>query len=123
VLTETFALLIQLPPLAFGPALPPSPFAPPRELVCALVDLGRIQEPAPLFKTYKSTVFVDFKGPFSAPEHYLVNRPVDALLFLGALVGGRATWTDDRSWFDRTVHAPGALNTTPFMTLVPPTPH
>jgi hypothetical protein len=123
MLTETLALLIQLPPLAFSPALPPSPFAPPRELVCPLVDLGRIQEPAPLFKSYKSNVSIDFKSPFSPPDRYLVNGPVDALLFLGAVVGGRATWTDDRSWFDRTVHAPGALTAPPFMALVPPAPH
>jgi len=123
MLTETFTLLIQLPPLAFGPALPPSPFAPPRELVCPLVDLGRILEPAPRPISYKSSVSTNFKSPFSTPDHYLVNGPVDALLFLGALVGGRATWTDDRSWFDRTVHAPGALTPPPFMTLVPPTSH
>ena len=102
---EGFALIGLLPPLAFGPGLPPDAFAPPRALVCGIHDLGRLQErEAPRWTLAGSSV-LDPRSLRPTREPYLVNRAVDTLLFLGVVVAGRATWGDDRSDFNRTWQA------------------
>ncbi|WLT31700.1 hypothetical protein [Geothrix sp. PMB-07] len=109
MLTEVITLLIQLPPLAFGPALPPGPFNMPKALVCDIHDLGRIH-PA------KASSLEPLQGPSRLkprafrpdPHPFLVNKPVDALLFLAVAYAGRATW-DETPWSARTWQATGAV--------------
>jgi hypothetical protein len=119
VLTETFTLLIQLPPLAFGPALPPSPFAPPRELVCPLVGLGRIQGPTPPPSWLAPNASLNLANFAPVPERYLINRPADMLLFLATIYAGRATW-DDRPASERLWQATGAVTPVLIPQLAPP---
>lgn len=108
MLAETFTLVLQLPPLVFGPALPPPAFAPPRELTCEVRDLGRPQplsvSPAPAFLG----VSLDARTLKPPKERYLVNPVVDGLLVLGAMAATRGTW-DDRSWSTKTWQATGAV--------------
>ena len=108
MLSEAFTLIIQLPPLAFGPAWPPPAFAPPRALVSPVRDLGRLHEPVqpPCLVTLNATLDPRFLAP--TPERYLVNRPVDILLLLATAYAGRATW-DTTSWSTRTWQATGAV--------------
>jgi hypothetical protein len=47
MLSAPLILALELPPLAFGPALPP-PHQMPRELVCQVRELGVPAPPAPL---------------------------------------------------------------------------
>ncbi|MBK9797433.1 MAG: hypothetical protein IPP58_13230 [Holophagaceae bacterium] len=97
---ESLVWSVALPPLAFGPGLPPNPFAPPRALVCDIYELGRIhQTGAPRWSV---APVVDPRSLRPAREPYLVNRAVDTLLLLGAAVAGRATWGDDRPGFNQT---------------------
>jgi hypothetical protein len=118
MLAEGFALVIQLPPLVFGPALPPPAFAPPRALVCPIQELGRIQEPAsPRLAAFNSTL--DPRMLTLAPERYLFNRPVDLLLFLAAAYAGRATW-EDRSFSARFWQASGAVTPVLIPPMAPP---
>jgi len=114
MLAEAFTLVIQLPPLAFGPALPPPAFALPRALACPIQELGRIQEPTPP-QLVSFNASPDPRIWASAPERCLVNRPVDLLLFLAAAYAGRATW-EDRPYSARFWQAAGAV--TPV--LIPP---
>ena len=97
MLTEAFALVIQLPPLAFGPTLPARPFDPPKALVCAVEDLGRIQEPAGSLHSVAFTTFLDPRTMKPEQLRHLINPTMDFLLVLGALASTRGSW-DDRSW-------------------------
>lgn len=119
MLTETLALLIQLPPLAFGPAQPPSAFAPPRALVCPIGELGRPQPPDLNPKSTINNISMDPKGLLPAPERFLVNRPVDMILFLAVAYAGRATW-DTGSWSTRAWQATGAVTPVLVPPLAPP---
>jgi len=114
MLAEAFTLVIQLPPMAFGPPLPPPSFAPPRALVCPIRELGRIQEPTPP-QLLSFNASVDPRLLALAPDRYLVNRPVDLLLFLAAAYAGRATW-DTSSWSEGVWRGTGPV--TPV--LIPP---
>ena len=114
-MTEAFALLIQLPPLAFGPARPPEAFAPPRALVCPLRELGRIQAPGPPSPPTLPNPSLDPRSLALAPDRFLINRPADLLLFLAVAYAGRASW-DDRSWAARMWEKSGGV--TPV--LIPP---
>ena len=115
---EGFAMIVMLPPLAFGPILPPSPFAPPRALVCGVHELGRLQEPEP--PRWPTARALDPRSLRLVQEPYLVNRAVDTLLFLGAAVAGRATWGDDRPGFNRTWQATTTYTPPPIPSLGPP---
>ncbi len=97
MLTEAFALVLQLPPLAFGPALPVRAFDPPNDLVCAVQDLGRIQEPVrPPRPAFLSTS-LDPRALRPDQLRHLINPAMDFFLVLGALAATRGGW-DDRSW-------------------------
>jgi hypothetical protein len=115
MLTEAFTLVIQLPPLAFGPALPRGPFELPRALVCEVQELGRIQAAPQPSRLAAFNARLDPGLLKLAPERFLVNRPVDILLLLATAYAGRATW-DTTPWTDRAWQATGAV--TPV--LVPP---
>lgn len=117
MLTEVFALALQLPPLAFGPARPQEAFAPPGALVCDWRQLGRVQVPAaPAWKP-ASRGRVDPRDLVPAPAPHLVNRPVDILLLLATAYSSRATW-DETPWSVRTWRATGAAAPV----LIPPQP-
>jgi len=117
MLTEVFSLVVQLPPLAFGPARAPEAFAPPRSLVCEVHRLGQVQVPEYPLGPVASGNALDPKDLRPAPERYLVNRPVDLLMFLATAYSGRATW-DDTPWSVRTWQATGAAAPV----LIPPQP-
>lgn len=108
MLTEAITLFIQLPPLAFGPALPPGPFNMPRALVCDIHDLGRIHPTATSPQPLRGSLSLD-AGTFRPDQHpFLVNKPLDALLFLAVAYAGRASW-DETPWSARTWQATGAV--------------
>jgi hypothetical protein len=102
-------LVLELPPLAFGPALPPRAFAPPRELTCAIGDLGRMHVPSPAQPgAVAPNHLLDPLSLRPARERYLVNQGLDTAIFLAALFAGRAAW-DERTWSTRTWQATGAV--------------
>lgn len=117
MLTEVFSLVLQLPPLAFGPARTPEAFTPPRVLACEVRRLGQVQVPEPALGSMASRTSVDPRGLRPAPERYLVNRPVDILLLLATAYSGRASW-DETPWSVRTWQATGAAAPV----LIPPQP-
>lgn len=117
MLTEVFSLVVQLPPLAFGPARVPEAFAPPRSLVCEVHRLGQVQVPERPLGPVAPGNALDPKDLRPAPERYLVNRPVDLMMFLATAYSGRATW-DDTPWSVRTWQATGAAAPV----LIPPQP-
>ena len=117
MLTEVFSLVLQLPPLAFGPTRAPEAFAPPRALVCEVHQLGQVQVPPRPLRTLASAGSLDPRTLRPAPERYLVNRPVDILLLLATAYSGRASW-DETPWSVRTWQATGAAAPV----LIPPQP-
>jgi len=117
MLTEVFSLVLQLPPMAFGPARTPEAFAPPRALACEVSQLGLIQVPERPLGPLASGGSLDPRDLKPAPERYLVNRPVDILLLLTTAYAGRATW-DETPWSVRTWQATGAAAPV----LIPPQP-
>ena len=117
MLTEAFSLVLQLPPLAFGPARAPEAFAPPRALICEVGQLGQVQVPEQPVHPLTPASSLDPRALRPAPERYLVNRPVDILMFLATAYAGRATW-DETPWGVRTWQATGAAAPV----LVPPQP-
>jgi len=116
MLIAPFLLLLELPPLAFGPSLPPQALVPPRELTCPVGELGRPQAlklpPPPGPRSY--AVDPTSLQP-AAPLRHLVNPVVDGLLVLGALAATRGGW-DERTWGLRTWGSIGGI--TPV--LIPP---
>ncbi len=107
MIAEAFSLVLQLPPLAFGPARAPEAFAPPRALVCDIHQLGRVEVPELLVRlppVQSALVPGDFRP---APERFLINRPVDILIALATIYAGRGTW-DETPWSVRTWQATGA---------------
>ena len=117
MLTEVFSLVLQLPPLAFGPTRAPEAFAPPRALVCEVHQLGQVQVPPRPLRTLASAGSLDPRTLRPAQEHFLVNRPVDILLLLTTAYVGRASW-DETPWSVRTWQATGAAAPV----LIPPQP-
>jgi len=114
MLSEAVVILMQLPPLAFGPAQPPRAFAMPRALVCDIHDLGRIQEPAtPAWMASPATPLAPHLLP--RQERRLLNPALEFALVLGALASTRGSW-DERPWSTRAWQATGAV--TPV--LIPP---
>lgn len=111
--TEALALLLQLPPLAFGPAMPTRAYEMPRELTCAVHELGQIQAPARA--AWHSPAGLDAGRLSPEPERHLFNPVVEFLVVVGALASTRGSW-DDRSWSTKRWEATGAV--TPV--LIPP---
>jgi hypothetical protein len=114
MLTEAFTLVMQLPPLAFGPALPASAFAAPRELTCTVGHLGRIQGPA-LPPALAQTARLDPRSLRPKPDRHFIHPAAEFALLMGAMAATGGTW-DDRTWSTRTWQATGAI--TPV--LIPP---
>ena len=119
MLSETLTLLLQLPPLAFGPAQPPSAFAPPRALLCPIEELARVQAPDFATKPFINSASIDTQALLPAAERFLVNRPVDMLMFLAIAYAGRASW-DTTSWTTRAWQATGAVAPVLVPPLAPP---
>jgi len=115
MLSEAFTLVLHLPPLAFGPALSPRAFDPPRALVCEIRDLGRVQAEVPLRWPLARYASLDPRTLKPAPQRHLLNPALEFMLVWGAMAATGGTW-DDRSWSTRTWQATGA--STPV--LIPP---
>lgn len=118
--TLPLALLLQMPPLVFGPALEPPAFHPPAELICEVRDLGR-----PRAITWPAAVSSGYQGVDPArlrlsPDRHLVNPLVDGLLVLGALAATHGSWSED-TWSQRVW---SRNNNTPVLIppLAPPSP-
>ena len=98
MLIAPLVLVLELPPLAFGPRLPLQALAPPRELTCGVGELGRPRAlrlpPHPGPRSYAVDPAALHPG---APLRHLVNPVVDGLLVLGALAATHGGW-DDRPW-------------------------
>ncbi|GLH73269.1 hypothetical protein GETHLI_17710 [Geothrix limicola] len=115
---EAFAFLIQLPPLAFGPALPPPAFALPRALTCEIRDLGRIQEPVrPPWPAQRKLLRIPAVGP--GLDRHFTHPALEAALILGALAATRGGW-DDRPWGVRAWDATGAVTPVLIPPMAPP---
>lgn len=103
MLTEAFALVLQLPPLAFNGPQPPHPFQPPRELTCPVQALGRPWIPhAPQSSTISQIKLnPNDLQPREPPR--LLNPLTDLLLLLAlsGLASSTGGTVDFRSWSDR----------------------
>jgi len=115
MLTEAFTLMIQLPPLAFGPAHPLRAFEVPRVLTCSVRDLGRIHEPVRSPWPRSTPGSLDPRTLKPLPNRHLLNPALEFALVMGALASTRGAW-DDRSWSTKSWQATGAV--TPV--LIPP---
>ena len=103
MLTEAFTLVLQLPPLAFGQALPPSAFQPPRELTCPVRDLGRPWVPPAPRPLRTARISLDPRNLRPNEPEHLVNPLADFLL-LFALAGWASSTggtVDFRAWPER----------------------
>jgi len=121
MLGTAFVLVLQLPPLAFGPARPVQALGAPRELTCAVGDLGRAQEPRmqSALPLPASAPGVDPRSLRPRPDRHFLHPAAEFALLMGAWASvhdsWRGTW-DDRTWSTRTWQASGAV--TPV--LIPP---
>lgn len=90
MLGTPLVLVLQLPPLAFGPALPPA-HQMPRELVCDVRDLGK--------PTRLATLSVPNLPRFATPRPdraYLIGPKADHFIYvLGILAAGATGGTVD----------------------------
>lgn len=103
MLTEAFALALQLPPLAFSPAAPLRAFQPPRELSCPVTDLGRPWSPPAPHPLWTARLAVDPRSLRPRGPEHLVN-PLADILLLFALAGWASNTggtVDFRPWPDR----------------------
>ncbi|HJV49054.1 MAG TPA: hypothetical protein VJ549_07245 [Geothrix sp.] len=116
---EAFTFLIQLPPLAFGPAVPPPAFALPRALTCEIRDLGRIQEPARPAWPIPRGMLVDPRTLGPGPDRHVTHPILEAALLFGALASTRGGW-DDRPWAARVWDSTGAVTPVLIPPLAPP---
>ena len=103
MLTEAFALVLRLPPLAFGPDVPAPAFLPPRELTCPVGALGQPWLPPSPRPLWTARISVDPRSlRLREPEH-LVN-PLADILLLFALAGWASSTggtVDFRTWPER----------------------
>ena len=103
MLIEAFILVLQLPPLAFGPALPPSALQAPRELTCPVGDLGRPWVPTAPRPLWTARILLDPRNLRPGEPEHLVNPLADSLLLFA--LAGWATSTggtvDFRAWPER----------------------
>lgn len=117
MLVEAFSLVLQLPPLAFGPVRPPDLYVLPKELVCPVQELGRIRTPQQHWSRPPGDL--DPRRLQPPAETFLVNRPVDLLLFLSLAYAGKATW-DTAPWAARAWQATGAVTPVLIPPMAPP---
>ncbi|GLH67669.1 hypothetical protein [Geothrix edaphica] len=103
MLTEAFALVLQLPPLAFNEAPPPRGFQAPRELTCRIGELGRPWSPPAPRPLWSTRVAMDPRGLRPQEPKHLVNPLADFLLLF--VLAGWASSTggtvDFRTWPER----------------------
>lgn len=94
MLTETFSLLLQLPPLAFGPPQP-NPWAPPPVLVCDIQELSR---PASLRISPRPIPNLPRFATERPARTHLLGPRADALIWVGSmlLVGATGGHIDTR---------------------------
>jgi hypothetical protein len=102
VIAIPLLLALELPPLAFGPALELSPFRPPRELTCsmeALMSPAAHVWPSP--RGVRTSV-IDPRSLRPVEPGHLIGRGADTLLALALVIGTRATWDNtppaNRGW-------------------------
>lgn len=95
--TLPLVLVLNLPPLSFGPGLivPPA-FEPPRELTCKIQDLGRIRLLPLLPSPTPHPAPLALGALHPRDPNHLVGPVTDGLLFLGLAVcasrtGGQVT--------------------------------
>jgi hypothetical protein len=104
MLVLPLALVLPLPPLAFGPALPEG-HRPPRELTCPVAELTA-PPPSRPFRLPVARPALDAAALRPAPPARLVGPVTDGFLFLGLTLlshatGGTVTpdaWPGDRPW-------------------------
>lgn len=108
VLQETLVLVLQLPPAAFGPPLPLPAFAPPRELLCEVRDLGRVLVPPPPSWAHTLPPSLASHQGLPPTERHLTRSLLEASLVFGALAATKGGW-DARSWDARRWDATGAV--------------
>ena len=103
MLTKAFTLVLQFPPLAFGPAMLPSALQPPRELTCPVRDLGRPWVPPAPHPLRTARISLDPRNLRPGEPDHLVNPVTDMLLLL-ALAGWASSTggtVDFRAWPER----------------------
>lgn len=102
MLAKAFALVLQLPPMAFSPATPPA-FRPPRELTCPVGDLGRPWTPPSPRPLWSARISVDPRDLRPGESARLVNPLADILLLfaLAGLASNTGGSVEFRSWSDR----------------------
>lgn len=115
MLSVPLVVLLELPPLAFGPALPPPAFAAPQELRRPTGVRAGLEPLRLLEARGTGNPPLDLARLKPEPPRALVNPVVDGLLVLMALSATHGGW-DDRTWSTRSWAALGAV--TPV--LVPP---
>ena len=94
-------LVLELPPLAFGPALPPDAFEPPKELTCAIRDLGRLQPPPAPSLRLSQGLALEVRGLSSIPRQPGINSAADLPWFLAVMFATEGRW-DERTWAEKT---------------------
>jgi hypothetical protein len=103
MLIEAFTLVLQLPPLAFNTAAPPSALRPLRELTCPVGELGRPWSPPAPRPLWTARLSVDPRSLRPRDPQHLVNPLADFLL-LFALAGWASSTggtVDFRAWPER----------------------
>ncbi|MBP1773679.1 MAG: hypothetical protein H6P99_2842 [Holophagaceae bacterium] len=119
MLTEAFTLVMQLPPLAFGPAWPGEAFRMPRELTCPARDLGRIQATATPPPLLAGRPGLDPRSLRPTPHRHVIHPAAEFALLMGAMAAVHGTW-DDRTWSTRAWDATGAVTPVLIPPQVPP---
>jgi hypothetical protein len=85
MLTETFSLILTLPPLAFGPAQP-NPWAPPRLLTC---DIRELWQPAAAQAASRPIPNLPRFSTPRTPRPHLLGPRLDAAIWeIGRLLVG-----------------------------------
>jgi hypothetical protein len=106
MLTEVFAIVLQLSPLAFSEAPPPRRFPAPRELTCPIGELGRPWSPPAPRPLWTARLSVDPRSLRPQEPKHLVN-PLADILLLFTLAGwasstGGTVNLNPWPWADRT---------------------
>lgn len=123
MLTAPLLVLLELPPLAFGPALPPPAFAPPRELSCPVGELGRPGAlRVPGRPAGPGRIALDPAHLQPGTPRALVHPVVDGMLVLLALAATHGSW-DERAWILRNWAQTGAVTPVLIPPLAPPPRH
>ena len=108
MLQEALALVLQLPPAAFGPTLPPPAFVPPRELSCEVRDLGRIQVPPPPSWSLPGPAGAPIRAYLPGDDRRVVHPLLAFPMVWTALAATKGAW-DERGWAAKRWDALGAV--------------